>query len=139
MKGTKKWIKLSNGYWLKILLFRPRKCMWCYDPKLYLLDICVGKTKRIVNDHYNCTSKSPKRLWQKSTNKRGGLEALLKTIEYVEELSTRLPKGSIIRVEGSDDKRTRAYRRLLKYGFKEANFYAPNCRWHKGTYYFKVL
>ena len=132
----KKWVPLSNGYWLKILVLQMTRNMRCYAKNIYMLDICVGKTKRIVNDHYNSKRRSPKSLFQKSSNNKGGIEVYLKTLDYIDELKSILPKGSILRIEGSDDKRKRAYKILLRHGFKSASFYDPYFRWHKEIYYF---
>jgi hypothetical protein len=135
----KRWVHLSNGYWLKIMLFRPSRNMWSYKPNIYLVDIVVAKTKRQVNDHYNSTRKSPKSLGFKSTNNRGGLESLTKTLEVLKECESILPKGSILRIEGSDERRRKVYGRLVRYGFVTASWYAPNWRWHKEQYYFKEI
>ena len=70
-----------------------------------------------------------------------GIEVFLKVIDYIGELQEKLPKGSILRIEGVDKQRRNVYKRLLKYtfkgkSFKVASFYAPDCGWNGEEYYF---
>lgn len=139
MKCKKKWYKLKNGYWLKILLIKADPRYWGYTDKTFFVDIAVGKTKRIVNNHYSKTCHSPKSLRNKSSNNKGGIEALLITLQYIQEIEQSLPKNSIIRIEGSNEQRINVYSRLKKYGFIEAFWNAPKCHWHKKKYYFKEI
>jgi hypothetical protein len=134
-----KWVHLSNGYWLKIKVIKLWPCAWGYDSKIHCIDIAVGKTRRIVNDHYSRRRRSPKSLYNKSSNNKGGLEALIKTMEFIQEYISIVPKGTTIRIEGSNEQRVKVYSRLLRYGFKTAFYYAPNCHWHKKQYYFKEI
>jgi hypothetical protein len=132
-----RWYKLSNEYWLKCILLKPNKCDWVYEysDRLYFIDVAVGKTKRVVNDHYNRTRRSPKSLYKKSSNYRGGLETFRVVLEFIEYVKEYLPKRSILRVEGADQKRIKVYSRLLRYGFEERKFNAPKCWFDELPYY----
>lgn len=144
MKAIKRWYHLSNRYWLKIMLIHPMPDCWTMKGRLneYMIDITVSKTKRKVNDHYNSTLRSPKSMYKKSTNHKGGFEVFKHVLNFIEEYSAKLPKGSIISIQGSDDKRTHVYSRILRYGFIAASWYvwyAPNDSCNKKTYYFKEI
>jgi hypothetical protein len=128
---SKHWHKLTNGYWLKVLFI---KLTGYYN--LWAVDIAVGKTKRIVNDHYNKTKKSPKTLYNKSSNNKGGLEALKITLQDIQDFVKSLPGNNTILVNGSDEQRIHVYSRLLHHGFIQASYFVPEKVWHKDIYYF---
>lgn len=134
MKNKNIWHKLHNGYWLKVRFLKASK-YFHNSGNLWFVDIAVGKSKRQVNDHYNTTQKSPKKLRNKSTNNKGGLEALRLTLQDIQEFIKILPSGSKLQIEGSDEQRRHVYSRLLRYGFIGASWYAPENHWHKQTYY----
>lgn len=122
-KIKKEWYKLGNGYWLKILFIKVNKCVsekyYC-NPNAWLVSIAVGKTKRKVNDHYSKTYKSPKSLYLKSSNVKGGIESLIKTMESLKHFEKSLTKDSMVVIQGFNDQRTKVYSRLLRYGYKKA-------------------
>jgi hypothetical protein len=115
---------------------RAEDCKIWNNNNVFSISITIGKTKRIVNNHYNSTKKSPKSLFKKSSNNKGGIESLLVTLNYIFDFLKILPKGSIFFVEGSDDQRRHVYSRLLKYGFIEASWYDPKSWFHKNKLYF---
>jgi hypothetical protein len=102
--NKKIWHQLHNRYWLKVQFTRTNK----YH-KDYEVSIVVGKTRRIVNDHFMKTTKSPKVSINKSTNYNGGLEALRLTLQDIQDYAKILPQGYCILVQGSDQQRTNVY------------------------------
>ena len=144
MRCIKRWYHLSNGYWLKVLLTHPMPNCWTNFGRRneYTVDVAIGKTKRKVNDHYNCSRHSPKSMYLKSTNHKGGLEAFRHVMDFIDEYSTKLPKGSVISIQGSDAKREHVYSRVLRYGFIEAawfTWYDTNASWNRKKFYFKEI
>lgn len=100
----------------------------------------MTKTKRMCNDHYCKTRKSPKKLHYKSTNhKQNGIEALTISLKSLLQFEKTLPVGSYIRIEGSDKQREHVYSRLLRYGYNQASWYVPNRWWNGKVYYFKTI
>jgi hypothetical protein len=126
--------KLQNGYWLKIRYFLGKQSTEAHP--VFLVDIVVAKTMRQCNDHYKKTKNSPKNLRNKSTNSKGGIEALRISLESILNFSERLRPGCIIHIEGSDDQRVRVYKRLTRYGFIEASHFSPGNEWHKREYFY---
>jgi hypothetical protein len=143
MKRVSEWHQLKNGYWLKINFYKASKYYFGVDT--WLVDIAVAKTKRRVNDHYNRTRYSPKSLYHRSTNIKGGIESLLITLDALKRFESTLPKGSVIRVEGTDEQRTKVYSRLLTYGYTLATWWSEKCidceqnQCELKYYYFKVI
>jgi hypothetical protein len=139
MKILKEWHQLSNGYWLKIL-YTYQHYQENHNYGVWLMDIVVAKTKRNCNDHYCKTKKSLKKLKNKSTNhKQNNVEALSISLKSLLQFEKTLPKGSSIRIEGSDNQRIHVYSRLLKYGYIQASWYAPGKWWHEKIYYIKTI
>lgn len=104
------------------------------------MDIVVAKSKRKCNDHHYKTRKSPKKLKNKSTNhKQNSIEVLSTSLKSLLQFENTLSKGSCIRIEGSDEQRIHVYSRLLKYGYIQASWYAPNKWWNGKVYYFKTI
>lgn len=59
-----------------------------------------------------------------ATTGNAGLEGMLFALQTIQELMKHVDKGDIFIVQPTDDRRNKAYRRLLKYGFrKEQNHY----------------
>jgi hypothetical protein len=124
--------RLQNDYWLKIKyeLSSQSTC------NIFMVDIVVAKTLRQCNDNFNKTKNSPKNLRNKSTNSKGGLEALRIALESVLNFKDRLVEGCYLHVEASNQQRANVYSRLTRYGFVEGIHNSPKSKWHEQKYYY---
>jgi hypothetical protein len=135
MYEIKQWKQLSNGYWLKMVftLGHDTRPTW-------YVSMVVGKTRRLVNDTYSKSGKSPKNLVSKSTNHHAaGIEALMTAFRIVQDFEKALPEGSEIQVHATDMQRARVYGRLQRYGYIQKLTDRPKSGRHGRPYYVKVI
>ena len=75
----------------------------------WTVGLFIGRSKRVANDWHNKQKKQPPR-----TTGRGTLAALLYAQEILLEFAGRLTKYEELQVSWEDERRHRAYRRLLR-------------------------
>jgi hypothetical protein len=102
---------LSNGQWLN-LYFKKCRCNPDSIPSHWNIGLCISKTVKQANDWFE--GKHSTKLNNKQTG-RVGLEGLNKAFNYIMEFGSLLRKDEVIWIEVENEKRVRAYKRLLKY------------------------
>jgi len=86
------------------------------------ISLFIGGTNRRANDWHNKQKPQPSHITGK-----GSISALKYALDLLLDFSTRLKKDEQICVVGEDERRHKAYRRLLKY---------PNWEETNGCYYY---
>lgn len=112
-KKIKKFIKLSNGQFLKIVFtYGKRDNIWG-------MDIVVANTKRKCNDCLCKTEYSPKIIYGKTTGNKLGLEALSIAKNELLDFEKHLTYKTNIKIIGASKRLKNVYRYLKRYGYIE--------------------
>lgn len=118
-KILRRYENLKSGHCLAMYATRKRLPSRKFG---WIIDMCIFKTQKQCD------------YWQRHQNtlpitqtNEGGLEGLVLVLKWIRELEESLPEGDIILVYWLDRKRKRAFRYLIKLGFKEGNYLGKDC------------
>lgn len=108
-----RFIKLSNGQWLKIVFSYGKKC------NIWGMDIIVADSKRKCNDCLSKSSKSPKIIYGKITGRNIGIEALKIAKDELLSFENNINYNTTIKIIGASKRLCKVYAYLKRYGYIE--------------------
>lgn len=94
-------------------------CVLYPGKKLHYLDFVIGDDEDYCLNWYKELNDAAPGEVDTNVTGTGSIEGLLFALETVQELQKHLTEGEVLIVQPTDEKRFRAYKRLLKYGFKQ--------------------
>lgn len=105
---------LSNGQHLN-LYFLKHDCIFGDNVTVWSMGLCISKTRRNSNDWF----KGRKTQLHNRQTGTCGIEGLKKALNYIRQFVGEMGEYEELQIGWADEKRKRAYKFLLRYGFLE--------------------